>query len=798
MQKITQTEVKTVFSADNSQLTKTVTETEKTIEKLGNTADKSGGVFGKFGQDVKEGIALGFGVSTVGMITTAIGMIKDGIGTMMETGMEYEATMSKVQAITNATGSEMEQMGELAKKLGAETSKSASESAEAMTYMGMAGWDTQQILAGLPGVLNLAIASGEDFARVSDIVTDNLTAFGMEAEDASYYADVLAYSASNANVSVDSLGESLKYVAPVATGAGVSMEETVAMISLLGDAGIKGSQAGTTLRSVILNLTGANEKATAKLKELGVKIYDNNGKMRSMTDILGDLSEKLVDAEGNVDTTTATMLVGKTAVSGFTALLQTGSERLGSFTEALKTSDGTADRMAKTMQDNVKGSLEELGGALETVGLKIYDSIEEPLKAGIDAVTDFIEKVAGVKEVEPTFTIFGEKVSEGTHTALKGVEELSNGIRNQIGTLELIGGTVTPNFVNQMLTNYTGLKEGIVSTVDTMHDEELDIMMEYGKTALGYTDEQLNQMHQRMDKYRADKIAKVTELETEYTNILKTYQEGNKVMTEEHKNRLLEIEKELTQESINIMLSEAEEKKGLLKSYADDSFVITKENSASILRNALDHKNSMVSIAQKNLDEQLMVFSNWRKIGEITDEEYNKMVAEAQKDYDELVKESETSFDDIVRKIQEKLGIDGVKEAKKAGEDVYEAFMESHQKTLDDVAEKKINPVFDPSEALKDASDMMSKLGKMLKKTFTVKATYEKTTIHRNVYKDVGKPAMDVMNRQIIPTRNMYAESGVRNTNNNTINYNGNYNFRSKQDIDYFMKQTARLVDRKY
>lgn len=798
MQKITQTEVKTVFSADNSQLTKTVTETEKTIEKLGNTADKSGGVFGKFGQDVKEGIALGFGVSTVGMITSAIQLVKDGIANMVNTGMEYEATMSKVQAITNATGSEMEQMSALAMELGAKTSKSASESAEAMTYMGMAGWSTQEILAGLPGVLNLAVASGENFARVSDIVTDNLTAFGMEAEDASYYADVLAYASSNANVTVDGLGESLKYVASVASGAGVSMEETVAMISLLGDAGIKGSQAGTTLRSVILNLTGANEKATAKLKELGVAIHDKSGKMRSMTDILGDLSEKLVDANGNVDTTTATLLVGKTAVSGFTSLLKAGGDRLGTFTSALKDSTGTADRMAETMQNNLVGSMEQLGGALETVALNLYDKVDEPLKACVDGVTKFIEKVAGIEEVEPVFTVFGQNVSEATYNALKGVEDLTLGIESHIQALDLMGGTVTPNFVNQMNTSYTSLKEGILNTVNTMHDEELSALQTFSAERLGMTEAEIQNIHTKMDEYKETQINKVNELEQRKNAIMKQYQDTNKVMTQEHQNELLNIANEYKKLSIEVMSQEVEDRKGLLQTYASESFTITKENCGAILRNALEHKNAMVSTAQKEFDELIKQANRLNQLGIISDEEHGKMVKEAQKNYDTLVKESETSFDGVVRKIQEKLGIDGVKEAKKAGEDVYEAFMESHQKTLDDVAKKKINPVFDPTEALRDAKQMMIDIGKALNKTFKVKATYEKTTIHKNVYQNVGKAAMDVMNRQVIPTRNMYAESGVRNTNNNTINYNGNYNFRSKQDIDYFMKQTARVIDRRY
>ena len=797
MSTIKETRVTTYFDADATPFKQEVREIEKTLDGVSDTAKQSGGVFGKFGQDVATGIGVGFGVSTVSMVSNAIGLIKDGIATMVETGIEYEATMSKVQAITNSTGAEMQQMSELAMELGAKTSKSATESAEAMTYMGMAGWNTQEILSGLPGVINLSIASGEDLARTSDIVTDNLTAFGMSAEDASYYADVLSYSASNANVTVDSLGESLKYVAPVATGAGVAMEETVAMVSLLGDAGIKGSQAGTTLRSVILNLTGANEKATAKLKELGVAIYDESGKMRSMSDIIGDLSKKLVDANGNVDTTTANLLVGKTAISGFTALLQAGGERLGSFTDALETSNGTADRMASTMQNNVKGALEELGGAFESIGLKIYEKIDTPLKDAINGFTNFIEKVGGLEEVEPTFTVFGQTVSESTYNALKGVEELTTGIENHIATLDFMGGTVTPGFVNQMNTSYTSLKDGILTTVNKMHDEELSSLMTFGAERLGMTETEFQNIHTKMDEYKETQIAKVNELEARRTAIMKEYQGTNKVMTAEHQKEMLSINDEYKKLSIEVMSEEIEDRKGLLKTYASDSFTITKENCSAILRNALEHKEAMITTAQTEFDEVIKKANRLNQLGVISEEEHGKLVSEAQKKYDKLVSESETSFDEVVRKVQEKLGIDGVNEAKKAGDDVYTAFMESHQKTIDDVKKKKINPVFDGAEALKDAKQLMRDIGNALKKTFTVKVNVNKTTTHKNVYENVGKPSNEILNRHVVPARNAYSDSMARNM-SSIINFNGQYSFGNRNDIDYFMKQTARMIDRKY
>lgn len=797
MSTIKETRVTTYFDADATPFKEEVRQIEKTLDGVSDTAKQSGGVFGKFGQDVATGIGVGFGVSTVSMVSNAIGLIKDGIATMVETGIEYEATMSKVQAITNSTGAEMQQMSELAMELGAKTSKSATESAEAITYMGMAGWNTQEILSGLPGVINLSIASGEDLARTSDIVTDNLTAFGMSAEDASYYADVLSYSASNANVTVDSLGESLKYVAPVATGAGVAMEETVAMVSLLGDAGIKGSQAGTTLRSVILNLTGANEKATAKLKELGVAIHDKSGKMRSMTDIIGDLSKKLVDANGNVDTTTANLLVGKTAISGFTALLQAGGDRLGSFTDALETSNGTADRMASTMQNNVKGALEELGGAFESIGLKIYEKIDTPLKDVINGFTNFIEKVGGLEEVEPTFTVFGQTVSESTYNALKGVEELTTGIENHIATLDFMGGTVTPGFVNQMNTSYTSLKDGILTTVNKMHDEELSSLMTFGAERLGMTEAEFQNIHTKMDEYKETQIAKVTELEARRTAIMKEYQGTNKTMTGEHQKELLAINEEYKRLSIEVMSQEVEDRKGLLKTYASDSFTITKENCSAILRNALEHKEAMITTAQTEFDEVIKKANRLNQLGVISEEEHGKLVSEAQKKYDKLVEESETSFDEVVRKVQEKLGIDGVKEAKKAGEDVYEAFMESHQKTLDDVKDKEINPVFDGKEALADAKQLMKDIGDALKKTFKVGVNIHKTTTYKNVYENVGKPSNEILNRHVVPARNAYSDNMARNM-SSIINFNGQYSFGNRNDIDYFMKQTARMIDRKY
>ena len=802
--------VKVVFDADGTPLKTTVTDIEKTVNKTtktineaGQDASKAGGLFGKFGEDVKAGIAMGFGMSTVGMVTSAIGMVKNGIAQTVNLGMEYEATMSQVKAITNATGSEMSQMSSLARQLGADTVKSASEAGEAMVYMGMAGWDTQQIMSGLPAVMNLSIASGAEFARVSDIVTDNLTAFGMEAEDAGYYSDVLAYAMSHANVNMDSLGESLKYIAPVASGAGVAMEEVVAMVSLLGDAGIKGSQAGTTLRSVILNLTGANEKATAKLKELGVEIHDSDGKMRSMTDIMKDLSSKLVDANGNIDTTTATLLVGKTAVSGFTALLRAGGDNLGAFTKALEDSSGSAQRMADTMADNLSGAVEDFKGTMEELGLQLYDKVKPALTATMEGVNALFDSFVKSEETSQVFSIFGQTVSEATYNALSGVQELTTGIEEQMGTLALMGNEVTPAFVSQMLNNYTGLKTGILDTVNQMHDEELSAMLTFGEERLGMTEEQLDKLHQSMDTYREEHIAKATELEERAKEIMAQYDGEETKMTKAHQQELLDINNEFKKLSIETMTSELDDKKNLLKTYSSESFKITKENAQNILQTAVQHKENIVKTAQERLDEELAVVGNMYRIGAVSEKEYNEMVATAQKNYDTMVADSDKSFAEIVKKLQTNLGEDAPKIAKQGGDKVWEAYMKAHKQLQGDVKKETINPVLDPKEAIRDAKNLISDLGRIFSKKFTIDTVINKKTVHQNVYKkDIHERALisqiNSMTGRSVGLDSVVTANMSRNVGDTNINFNGQYSFANQRDIDYFLKQTARAIDRRY
>ena len=312
---------------------------------------------------------------------------------VVNTGKEFEESMSKVQAISGATGAEFSKLEGLARDLGATTLFSASEASQGMQYLAMAGWDTNQIMAGLPAILNLSIASGTDLARVADIASDAMTGFGMEANEAGHFADVLAYASSNANVNVELLGESFKYVAPLAETTNQSMETVTSAISKLGDAGIKGSEAGTALRAILNRLASGNASTVKAMNELGVAIYDNDGKMRSINTIIGDVTRATAGMSDEQKNNYFTMIAGMEALSAWNVLMGAGEDGLNSFTAELEKADGSAQAMADTMSDNLKGSIDNLESALEGLKIALYEKVKEPVRAVVDGITEAIEWV---------------------------------------------------------------------------------------------------------------------------------------------------------------------------------------------------------------------------------------------------------------------------------------------------------------------------------------------------------------------------------------------------------------------
>lgn len=334
----------------------------------------------------------GLKVATTAITGTATAL--GGISTAaVKIGSDFEAQMSRVKAISGATGEEFEKLKKQAIQLGADTAFSASEAAQGMENLAAAGFTTSEIMDAMPGMLNLAAASGEDLASSADIAASTLRGFGLEASDAAHVADVLAENANRTNSSVSETGEAMKYVAPLARAAGISLEETAAAIGIMANAGIQGSQAGTTLRGAISRLSKPTDAMTAAMEELGISFYDSEGKMKSLSDQVGMMRKAMSGMTDEQKNNYLVTLYGQEALSGMLALINEGEDELMSLTEAYKACDGSAEAAAETMQDNLKGAIEQLSGSAESLGIVFYEDVSDSLKDTVQVVNESVDNI---------------------------------------------------------------------------------------------------------------------------------------------------------------------------------------------------------------------------------------------------------------------------------------------------------------------------------------------------------------------------------------------------------------------
>ena len=292
----------------------------------------------------------------------AVAGVSFGVADSVNTFKDFEQMMSSVKAISSATAAEFDALTDKAKQMGADTKFSAYESAEAFNYMAMAGWKPQQMIDGIAGVMNLAAASGEDLGSTSDIVTDAITAFGMQAGDATHFADVLAQASANANTNVGMLGESFKYVAPVAGAMKYSVEDTSLALGLMANASIKGSMAGTALKTSIANMASPTGSVAAAMDKYGISLTETDGSMKSLKGVMDNLRTSLGGLSETEQTAAASTIFGKEAMSGMLAIINATEEDYDKLTEAVYNADGASERMAETMMDNLAEILPSLMG----------------------------------------------------------------------------------------------------------------------------------------------------------------------------------------------------------------------------------------------------------------------------------------------------------------------------------------------------------------------------------------------------------------------------------------------------
>lgn len=391
----------------NAELAK-IKEAQTRVSDLVQKQSKSQGAFGSAADSL---------IMTKATITAMAAPLTGAV----QTAARFEAAMDKVGAITQADAADMQKLTETARELGEKTQFSASQSAEAMSYLGMAGWKANEIIAGMPGLLSLAAAGGTDLARTADIISDDLTAFGLAAEDAGHMADVFAYTITNSNTNVEMMGETMKYAAPVAQAFGATMEETAALTGLMANSGIKASQAGTALRAGFLRLAGPpkaarkamdalgmsltditqeQKEAELALKSLGIEISDTSGP-KKMADILAELRDKTADLGKEEKLASLQAIFGTTAATGWLAVLDAGPEKFAEFTAALEKSDGTAANAAKRMQDNARGAAVRLQSAMESLSISIGSTFLPTVADITDKASVYAGELSGVAAAHP-------------------------------------------------------------------------------------------------------------------------------------------------------------------------------------------------------------------------------------------------------------------------------------------------------------------------------------------------------------------------------------------------------------
>ncbi len=424
-------------------LQREIVETEQELRRLQEEASRTNTTLVKISEvggklENAGNTIAGAGKKMMG-VTTVIG----GLGTAaVKTAADFDTSMSKVAAVIGATGKDLEALRDKAREMGAKTKYSASEAAEAMNYMAMAGWKTEEMLSGIDGIMNLAAASGEDLAATSDIVTDALTAFGLTAKESGHFADILAAASSNANTNVGMMGETFKYCAPIAGALGFSAEDTAEAIVLMANAGIKSSHAGTSLRSIMNNLTGDIKLSGAALGDVTIATTNADGSMRGLSDILADCRGAFSRLSESEKANAAESLVGKNAMSGFLALMNAVPADIAKLSGAIDNCDGASAKMADTMQDNLAGQLTILKSQLQELAIAFGEILMPAIRNIASHVQAFIDKLNGMDEgtkqsivkiallvaaIGPLLIIIGMTISK-VSTAMEAFSSLAQGI----------------------------------------------------------------------------------------------------------------------------------------------------------------------------------------------------------------------------------------------------------------------------------------------------------------------------------------------------------------------------------
>lgn len=433
---------RTISQDQYDALQREIVETEQRLRSLEEQANQSATALQKIGATGEKLQTVGNKISSVGQKLLPVTGVVTGLETAaVKTAADFDSAMSRVAAVSGATGSDFDSLRDKAREMGAKTKFSATQAADAMNYMAMAGWKTEDMLSGIEGVMYLAAASGEDLATTSDIVTDALTAFGLSAGDSGHFADVLAAASSNANTNVSMMGETFKYCAPVAGALGFSVEDTAEAIGLMGNAGIKASQAGTSMRSIMTNLTGDVKLSGAAIGDVTIATTNADRSMRSLSAILTDCRVAFGGMTEAGKANNAEALVGKNAMSGFLALMNAAPEDIEKVFGAVNNCKDAAKNMADTMQDNLEGQLTILKSQLQELAISFGDLLNA-MPDGVKRVIMIVALLAAA--LGPVLIIIGKTLS-AIGTIMTWAPKLAGAISAVKGAFAALSATMMAN-----------------------------------------------------------------------------------------------------------------------------------------------------------------------------------------------------------------------------------------------------------------------------------------------------------------------------------------------------------------
>lgn len=391
-------------------------------------------------------------------------MAKKAAGYIYDVGASFEAAMSRVQAISGATGKELEMLTEKAKELGASTKYSAPEVAEAMTEMAKAGWSAQQIIDGMSGVLDAAAASGEGLATTSTIVADAITGFGLAAKDSTHVADLLTQAANAGTIDISDLGETFKYIAPVARAMGLSIEDVTTAISAMSMAGIKGSQAGTSLRTVLTRMVKPTDAVAEAMDELGIVLTNQDGSFKSLDQIVAEMRGSFSKLTDEQKTYYAAILAGQEGMLGLLAMLNLSQEEYDAIAKSMDNCNGVAQQTASIMQDNLASAVEQLGGGLETIAISIYEKVAPSLTEFVNYITNNVLPVIDdfINNIDEWWPVVNNAIAVITGLAaafgtLKTAMAIKDGLKNVKSTFDIFNSLKSVGFGN--ITSFLGVLE---------------------------------------------------------------------------------------------------------------------------------------------------------------------------------------------------------------------------------------------------------------------------------------------------------------------------------------------------